>query len=126
MIFHHTALAILLGCQAFAALVTAASDDTTKKEPPPKPCTIRSLSTGNFFDLNQLYVEPPKKDSKASSDAKKVESWHVKGYDSGVNFTMNICGPVVEELDDVVGVTTSMTKNVSAFYTKGKDTYSIG
>lgn len=39
---------------------------------------------------------------------------------------MNFCGPVVEELEDVVGVEDRRWGNVSAFYEKGGRTYSIG
>jgi cation-dependent mannose-6-phosphate receptor len=55
------------------------------------------------------------------------ESYHVKGYDYGSNFTLNVCGPVVEELDDVEGVSKKQWANVSAFYTDSKDrVYSLG
>jgi len=90
-----------------------------------KPCTIRSPSSGAFFDLNSLNIQPPGKNSKPLKKDDKLESWHAKGYDYGANFTLNICGPVVEELDDVVGVSKSYWKNISAFYTIGEDTYSI-
>lgn len=118
----HSAVLAVLACQAAAA----SDGEGSKKEPPPKPCTIRSSTSGNFFDLNQLYIEPPKKDAKQTKSPAAVESWHSRGYDYGANFTMNICGPVVEELDDVVGLTSSQRKNVSAYYTKGKETYSMG
>jgi cation-dependent mannose-6-phosphate receptor len=133
----HFQTAILTAAAVFgiASSAAAAATDDKAKDPLPKPCTIRSSSTGNFFDLNNLYVEPPKKDkdpkdaaaaAAAVAVAKDAESWKVKGYDYGANFTLNICGPVVEELDDVVGVTGSSLKNVSAYYTKGKESYSIG
>jgi cation-dependent mannose-6-phosphate receptor len=107
------------------------ADSEKKKDPPPKPCTIRSTSSGNFFDLNSLAIKLPKeekeKDGKRSAGTKPMpESWHIKGYDYGTNFTMNICAPVVEELSDVVGVSSSAAKNVSAYYTKGGETYSMG
>jgi cation-dependent mannose-6-phosphate receptor len=125
MLFQRSLLSIL----PLLSSVLAASD-SDKKDPPPKPCTIRSSSTGNFFDLNELHILPPKKDDKESRDpnekTKPPESFHVKGYDYGSNFTLNICGPVVEDLDDVSGVSSSLRKNVSAYYTKGRETYSIG
>jgi cation-dependent mannose-6-phosphate receptor len=111
---------------AFAAIssVAQAADDS-KKSPPVKPCTIRSASTGAFFDLSSLHLVPPSKDSK-SSKLESEQSWSARGYDFGANFTLNICGPVVEALDDVEGIKSSMRKNVSAYYTKDKKTYSIG
>lgn len=110
---------------ALSAAAAAAAADDNAKEKPPKPCTIRSVSSGAFFDLNSLYIKPPSEDSKAKKED-HVESWHAKGYDYGHNFTINFCGPVVEELDDVEGVSKSLWKNVSAFYTVGSRTYSIG
>jgi len=109
------------------ALSTAgAVADEKTKEKPPKPCTIYSPSSGAFFDLNSLCIKPPGKDSKSSKKDEKPESWHARGYDYGANFTLNICGPVVEDLDNVVGVSKSLWRNTSAFYTVDKKTYSIG
>jgi len=109
---------------ALSAFAASAADDKSK-EKPFKPCTIRSPSSGAFFDINPLQIHPPNKESKSKKDD-HVESWHAKGYDYGHNFTMNFCGPVVEELDYVEGVSSSLWKNVSAFYTVGSKTYSIG
>jgi cation-dependent mannose-6-phosphate receptor len=113
-------------CVVLALSIAGAAADETTKEKPPKPCTTRSPTSGAFFDLNSLYIHPPGKDSKSSKKDDKVESWHAKGYDYGANFTINFCGPVVEELDDVVGVSKSHWKDISAFYTVDKRTYSIG
>lgn len=107
---------------ALPCLVAAASDD-------PKhvhiPCTIRSPTSGAFFDLNPVHVSPPEEGKKAAKDARH-ESWPARGYDYGANFTLNFCGPVVEELEDVVGVEKSMWQNISAFYNMDGKTYSIG
>lgn len=54
------------------------------------------------------------------------ESYHVKGQDYGANFTINFCAPVVEDLTDVEGVDKKLAQNVSAYYTIGKKSYSIG
>ena len=118
-------------CAAFAFVAissAASSEDEGKKskEPPLKPCTIRSPSSGLFFDLNAISLQAPK-DSKDKKKAEEsTESWHAKGYDYGSNFTMNFCAPVVEELKDVEGVDKALWQNVSAFYSIGKKTYSIG
>ncbi|KAH7392793.1 mannose-6-phosphate receptor binding domain-containing protein [Pyrenochaeta sp. MPI-SDFR-AT-0127] len=98
---------------------TAASDK------PLKPCTIVSPTSERFFDLNPLQRLPP-----AEGDKKKKESeegsWHARGYDYGANFTLNFCGPVVEELDKVQDLDKSLWRNVSAFYEKGGKQWAIG
>jgi cation-dependent mannose-6-phosphate receptor len=110
-----------------ASTVSAASsstDDKKSKAPPVKPCTVRSATSGAFFDLHSLSIKPPAKDSKKTEAT--VESWHAKGYDYGSNFTLNFCDPVVEELTDVEGVDRALWRNVSAYYTVGHKTFSIG
>lgn len=89
------------------------------------PCVARSPTTGLYYDLNSLTVPLPPSDEKSRKYARE-ESWHVKGYDYGANFTLNICGPVIEEVTDVVGVEENMWQNVSAYYQKDDKTYSIG
>ena len=107
----------------FAAFTAVLAED--KNGPPLKPCTIRSPSTGAFFDLSSLRLEPPPKDSKAAKD-EHDQRWFARGYDYGANFTLNICGPVVDNKGDYVGVRESLWKNVSAYYEKDKKRYSIG
>ena len=68
---------------------------------------------------------PKEEDAKKEKD-EKIESWMVKGYDYGVNFTMNFCAPVIEKLDDVYGVDDKLWRNVSAYYERGGRTYSLG
>lgn len=105
---------------AFALPVLAASADDSKT--PRLPCTIRSPTSGAFFDLNPIHLELPTKKTKDSRN----ESWTARGYDYGANFTLNFCGPVIEDLKDVVGVEEKRWQNVSAFYELGGKTYSIG
>ena len=50
----------------------------------------------------------------------------MKGYDYNVNFTINICSPVVEDVKNVQGVEKDMWQNVSAYYTHCGKTFSIG
>ncbi|RMX73920.1 hypothetical protein D0869_13117 [Hortaea werneckii] len=92
---------------------------------PQQPCTVRSPNTGAFFDINPLHIEDP-----ALSKAKHPRdySWNTTGWGLPYNFTMNFCGPVVEELGEegVVGVEKEDWGNVSAFYRQGGKTYSIG
>ena len=105
------------------ALASPAISD--KSEPDLKPCTVYNPINGNFYDLNGISLHPPKDPKKVHKD-ERIESWHARGYDYNTNFTLNICAPVVEKLDNVVGIDEDLWKNVSAFYTVGKKTYSIG
>jgi len=114
---------LLFGALLAFASSCAAADDK-KKTPPLNPCTIRSPA-GNFFDLRPLTRETPKSDAK-TKDTTPVKSWTAIGHDYGANFTLNICGPVVEELHDVEGVDKDLYKNISAYYIKDRNTYSIG
>ncbi|THX08714.1 mannose 6-phosphate receptor domain-containing protein [Aureobasidium pullulans] len=118
---------ILYSLLAFAlpAVVSAASDDSKGKKENHVPCTIRSPTSGAFFDLNPLHVILPDDPKKASKDARN-ESWSARGYDYGANFTINFCGPVVENLTNVQGVDEARWQNVSAFYELDGKTFSIG
>lgn len=89
-----------------------------------KSCTVRSPTTDRFFDLNPIHRAPPEQGKKKKEG--EEGSWHARGHDYGANFTINFCGPVVEELDNVVDLNKSLWKNVSAFYEKGDKQYAIG
>ncbi|PSN67807.1 mannose 6-phosphate receptor domain-containing protein, partial [Corynespora cassiicola Philippines] len=93
---------------------------------PLKPCTARSPTTERFFDLNPLHRTPPDESSKKKAKEGDDGSWHARGHDYGANFTINFCGPVVEELNSVADLDKSLWKNVSAFYEKGDMQYAIG
>jgi cation-dependent mannose-6-phosphate receptor len=120
--YHLLAFGLPLGLAAAAA---ASDDSKGKKEPVHAPCTIRSPTSGAFFDLNPIHVILPDDPKKAAKDARN-ESWSARGYDYGTNFTLNFCGPVVENLTNVVGVDEARWQNVSAFYQLDGKTYSIG
>ncbi|KAF1844660.1 mannose 6-phosphate receptor domain-containing protein [Cucurbitaria berberidis CBS 394.84] len=98
---------------------TAASDK------PLKSCTVVSPTSDRFFDLNPLQRLPPPGDKKKKKEGDEG-SWHAKGYDYGANFTVNFCGPVVEELDAVQDLDKPLWRNVSAFYEKGGKQWAIG
>lgn len=117
-----SAIALILPLLTSAA---STSDDKKTKEPALKPCTIRSPASGAFFDLSSLSLHPPK-DIKDVKKGEVSESYRVKGQDYGANFTINFCAPVVEDLTDVEGVDKKLAQNVSAYYTIGKKSYSIG
>nr|POE88063.1 putative mannose 6-phosphate receptor-like protein [Quercus suber] len=104
----------------YLSLVAAASTPDTK---PPEPCTIRSPTSHNFYDLNPLHIPDP-----AQSKAKhpRETSWNATGYDQGYNFTLNICGSVIEDVKDVAGVPERLWANVSAYYKQNGEVFSIG
>lgn len=105
----------------------AASSSKDSKKDSDKPCTITSPYSGSFFDLTSLELHDPK-DEKKKSSSKHVRdhSYNATGWDMGYNFTMNICQPVIEELEDVVGIDKGHWGNVSAFYKQGGKVYSLG
>lgn len=108
---------------ALAALLwTAACASDTKKAP--KPCTAVSPTTDRFFDLNPLHRTPPE-EGKKKKDGDEG-SWHARGHDYGANFTINFCGPVVEELNDVQDLDKALWRNVSAFYERDGKQYALG
>ncbi len=109
-------LALLFLC-SFAS-VRAASDTALK------PCTVVSPTTERFFDLTGLR-RTPAKEGERKKDAEEG-SWHARGYDYGANFTLNFCGPVVEELSNVQDLDKALWRNVSAFYERGDRQYAIG
>jgi cation-dependent mannose-6-phosphate receptor len=102
--FRSLFLASAFSCTAFAG----------ETKPVNQPCTIHSLSTGSFYDLRPLQAFGPDQTTKAS--LARNESWHARGYDYPANFTVNICGPVVENLTNVNGVSKTRAANISAFY----------
>lgn len=101
----------------------AASSNKESKEIEHKPCTMTSPYSGSFFDLTSLQIPDPKL-SKAKHP--REHSWNATGYDLGYNFTLNICGPVLEPVEDVVGVDKALWKNISAYYKQDGKIYSLG
>jgi len=101
--------------------VSVAADEKDKVV---EPCTIAS-STGSFYDLRKLTIQPHK-DGKKANKNDKVDDWHAKGYDYPANFTLNICAPVIGEIDRPIGVDKHLSQNVSAYYESKGEIYSIG
>ena len=96
-------------------LSLAAADPAPAKstDTPREPCTIRSPTSGAFFDLNPLHILPP---AESKSKHKRENSWNTTGCDYGYNFTLNFCGPVIEPLEKVEGVDKHLLGTVSAYY----------
>ncbi|KAI1075402.1 mannose 6-phosphate receptor domain-containing protein [Whalleya microplaca] len=90
-------------------------------------CTASSTS-GAFFDLrSDIAVKPNADGSKPPhSNGAPTVNYHARGYDYGSNFTLNVCGPVIGELDGVMGVEEGKWQNISAYYTSKGFTYSLG
>lgn len=109
---------------AFLYLLSSADFSTAESSKPWKPCTVRSPSTDRFFDLNPIHRKLPEEGKKKKEG--EEGSWHARGHDYGANFTINFCGPVIEELDNVADLDKDMWKNVSAFYEKDDKQYAIG
>ncbi len=125
MLFSKLPAAILFGLVLHGRVNAASSEDKPKVV---EPCTIAS-STGAFYDLRPLSIQPPSDDKKKPAKGVKTDDWFARGYDyhdHQANFTLNICAPVVEKKKDFVGFKGNQWKNVSAYYTLGSDTYSIG
>lgn len=112
-----------------AALPRVLADETIEEEPsvavPVPACTATSASgSGAFFDLRPDTAVGS--DASGASSGSPTKDYHARGWDYGKNFTLNICGSVVEPVTEVVGVSASAWANVSAFYTDHDQIYSIG
>lgn len=107
---------------AAAATVEKQSTSTTSQAP---ACTATASSgTGGFFDLRPDMAHPAEKGKPLKSGLSK--DYRARGYDYGKNFTLNICGAVVDPVTDVMGVPKSSWANVSAYYISRGSIYSIG
>lgn len=104
----------------YLSLASAASSPDPKA---PEPCTVRSATSHNFYDLNPLHILDPAQSTKKNP---RQISWNATGHDIGYNFTLNICGSVLEDVKDVQGVDKELWQNVSAYYKQGGEVYSIG
>lgn len=105
---------------ASGSLATDADKTTTSTA-----CTASSTS-GAFFDLRPDTAQKKPADGSKSTHGAPTIDYHARGYDYGSNFTLNICGAVVEPVDGVIGVEDSKWQNISAYYTSKGDVYSLG
>lgn len=109
-----------------AAAVARAADDPSPATHAPACTATSSTGSGAFFDLRPDTAVLPDKSKGKSHKAGVAKDYHSKGYDYGKNFTMNICGPVVDPVSDVVGLDKNAWANVSAYYMSHGNIYSIG
>lgn len=114
----------ILALLSLTSLSLAADADKTTTS---TACTASSTS-GAFFDLRpDIALKKNADGSKpAHSNGAPLVDYKAKGYDYGSNFTLNICGAVVEPVDEVLGVDPGKWQNISAYYTSKGDVYSLG
>ncbi|PHH89582.1 hypothetical protein CDD83_5718 [Cordyceps sp. RAO-2017] len=108
---------------AAGAVAGAADKDAPSSTTPVPACTATSSTgSGAFFDLrpDMAAVKEQSPKSAVSKD------YRARGYDYGKNFTLNICGAVVDPVTDVVGLKKDLWANVSAYYMSHGNIYSIG
>jgi cation-dependent mannose-6-phosphate receptor len=115
-----------LGLFALAASATPVEDDEAPSSTTHIPaCTATSSTgTGAFFDLRPDMAIVA--DEGKSHRGQVVKDYFARGHDYGKNFTLNICGAVVDPVLDVVGVNDTLWANVSAYYREHDRVYSIG
>ena len=119
LLYYYLALYLSLTSADPNALPAPAKSTDT----PRVPCTIRSPTSGAFFDLNPLHILPP---AESKSKHPRATSWNTTGYDYGYNFTLNFCGPVIETLEKAEGIEKGDLRNVSAYYREGDRVFSLG
>ncbi|OAQ61203.1 mannose-6-phosphate receptor, binding protein [Pochonia chlamydosporia 170] len=113
----------LLGSVLVAASLAGAKETPSSTTHVPACTATASSGTGGFFDLRPDTAHPADKGKHKTGITK---DYHSRGYDYGKNFTMNICGAVVDPVTDVMGVSKSQWANVSAYYMSHGSIYSIG
>ncbi|KAG7135175.1 putative mannose 6-phosphate receptor-like protein like [Verticillium longisporum] len=116
------ALTLLL---AASASVSFAAEEKPSTTPSPPACTAVSKTSGAFFDLRPDIAAIPE-EGKTAKSGSATSDYHARGYDYGRNFTLNICAPVADPVEHVVGLGKDEWKNVSAYYTYKDEVYSIG
>ncbi|KAI0181128.1 mannose 6-phosphate receptor domain-containing protein [Hypoxylon sp. FL1284] len=107
---------------SLASVSLAADADKTTTS---TACTASSTS-GAFFDLRPDTALKKGPDGEKRANGAPTVDYHARGYDYGSNFTLNICGAVVEPVESVIGVEDSKWQNISAYYTSKGDVYSLG
>ncbi|KAL0932409.1 vacuolar sorting receptor [Colletotrichum truncatum] len=113
---------LLLTAAATASAAGTSTISTTTSIP---ACTAAPKSgTGAFYDLRPDIAVTAKEGKSSKSSV--TTDYHARGWDYGRNFTLNICAPVIDAVEDVVGLSKGASKNVSAYYTHNTETYSIG
>ncbi|KAK5663846.1 hypothetical protein OQA88_49 [Cercophora sp. LCS_1] len=114
---------ILLALAALAGAVYA--EDKSSTTTSTATACVATSTSGAFYDL-RMDVAVAAEEGVKTPKGVPTEDYLARGYDYGSNFTLNICGPVVKKVEDVIGVDKSSWKNVSAYYTSKGKVYSLG
>ena len=125
----HLLVLVALAATAAAAVADKASASSTTTAAAEATACVAHSASGAFFDLRPDTAVVVEKDGpKTPKTPKNVPTmdYTARGYEMGFNFTLNICGPVVKPVDEVVGLKKSEYRNVSAYYEQGGKVYSIG
>lgn len=116
---------LLLAAASTAAALSDVGPSSSSASAP--ACTATSSSgSGAFFDLRPDTAVRSSRPGDKPHKGNVVKDYHARGYDYGNNFTMNICGSVVDPVADVVGIDRNLWANVSAYYISRGKIYSIG
>lgn len=126
---HLLVLAALAATAAAAVTDKASASSTTTTAAAEATACVAHSASGAFFDLRPDTAIVVEKDGpKTPKTPKNVPTadYIARGYEMGFNFTLNICGPVVKPVDEVVGLKKAEYRNVSAYYEQGGKVYSVG
>ncbi|CAK7231892.1 Cation-independent mannose-6-phosphate receptor CI-MPR [Sporothrix curviconia] len=124
-------MASLPGVQAVAAPAAVPSPKSESSAAAPSkttttmPCTATSTS-GAFYDLRHDIVLPPVEGGKKPKAGVQVTDYTARGHDYGANFTLNLCAAVVKPVKNVEGLDRDLWANVSAYYERNGDIFSLG
>ncbi|KAI0405465.1 mannose-6-phosphate receptor binding domain-containing protein [Xylaria palmicola] len=112
---------------SFLALTSTAIASDAEPSTTTTACTASSTS-GAFFDLRPDAAIKPKPDGSRPSHSRgaPLTDYKARGFDYGANFTLNICNPVVEPIEDFKNIEASKWQNVSAYYVSEGEYYSLG
>lgn len=100
-----------------APALAAAAQTTTAAQP---ECT--AIGHAGYFDLRPDIALPADEAPKKAM----TTDYRSNGWDLGYNFTLNVCGPLVEPVEDFVGVDEELWGDVSGYYKYNGDVFSIG
>jgi cation-dependent mannose-6-phosphate receptor len=114
----------LLGAALAVASFAIAKETSSSTTHVPACTATASSGTGGFYDLRPDTAHASDKGKQHKTGV--VKDYHARGYDYGKNFTLNICGAVVDPVTDVMGVNENRWANVSAYYMSHGSIYSIG
>jgi cation-dependent mannose-6-phosphate receptor len=131
MMHRHSILKAILLAPALFLQVASADDATatTTTTSAVPACTISNSDAGGiggFYDLRPDIAARKEEGKPHPYKGTVTTDYKVNGFDYKHNFTLNICAAVVKTPEDVRGVGEKLWKNISAYYSDGDYTYSLG